>query len=400
MIFIKKIKDNLNLIFTSKIFYMGIIIRIISLLIIFSFNMDLNDMNELLIYAIQRLFSGNNPYDYSYRYLLNIIHPENSYYYHLGYPPIIFLFYFIVILYPNMWGIWDFNIILFILNIIYDFFCYFLIIEKNKKFSKILMSFYWLLPIFAYIDYVTFYSLIFLFTFLSLKYNNNPLKSMLFIFLNIGSYHLTAIMFPIFFIYYLRNYKNLEESINSYKEQIKNFNNIKPSIWQWIKLGISLSTLRKSFQRGLNDLKFNIKIILKNLIIALTPVLIIVIPFIIWDFKGFKYHLFEASAERFQLTNLKGLSLLLFSILILFILISMFILFLIEKRHIALIWLNIACIISFNLLALYLYLSLNFSYPHYFGLPFPFYFFTILVIAYEYRYFKIEKSNFLSTIRK
>ncbi|MHA1341894.1 MAG: hypothetical protein ACTSRZ_18645 [Promethearchaeota archaeon] len=386
-------KEKLKWVLTGKTLYIGIIIRIIGLLLIFSLNMDLNDMNELIIYAIQRLFSGKNPYNYSYRYTLTIYQPDNTYLYHLGYPPVVLIIYSIVILYPEMWNVWDFNIILFILNVFFDFLCYYIVIEKGKRFSKVVMAIYWLFPLFPYADYVTFYSVIYLLVFLALVNIDDPLKSMLFIFLNVGTYHLMVLMFPVCFVYYFRNYKGLSESVESYRKIFEANENIKPSLLQSIKNALSPSTIKIAFKRGINDVKSKGKKVIKSMIIALIPVMAIILPFVIWDFKGFKYHLIDASSERYNLTESQGLALAILIILILFILISMIIQFLIDKKHIALIWLITANIITFFLLSLYLFISLNFSYPHYFALIIPFGFYLPIVCWYEFRYYRLERNK-------
>ncbi|MBD3350113.1 MAG: hypothetical protein GF364_01345, partial [Candidatus Lokiarchaeota archaeon] len=367
-----KIKTNLGIIFKSKLLYVGILIRIVSLIVTLSLNKDLNDMNEVLILAIQRLFNGQNPYENGYEYLLSVCEDECVVYnYHLGYPPVLLIIYSIVMIYPEMWGVWQLNIVIFALNVIFDFLCVYLLFDKDKRLGNCIMGVYWSIPFFSYADYVTFYSLIYLLVFLTIYYIDQPLKSAFFMFLCIGSYHLMLLMLPAFIAYYFRSYTDREESVEIYKKRYDAHNNQKFTIKENFLASIKINSLKNAFNRMMRDLKSNGWTIMKKICLGLLPTALIILPFILWDPAGFKYHLLDANADRYDLSNIKGYVFAIVGILIFWIIFSFIITLLIEKQYIAKIWVVSAVFITFIILSWYLLVSTDYEYPHYFGLILP-----------------------------
>ncbi|MHA1819799.1 MAG: hypothetical protein ACTSU2_12375 [Promethearchaeota archaeon] len=378
-----QILENLKYIFRRKLFISGLIINIISLFVVLSLNEDLNDMNQLVLLAIQRLCSGQNPYEYGYQYPLSI--EGINYLYHLGYPPIALLIYLPVILYPVEWGVWDFNIIMFIENFIFNFLTVYLFANKNRRFSTYLILIYWNMPFLAYMEYVTFFSALFFFMFASVYYIDDPFKSGLFIGLAIGMYHLTLFMLPILLIYQFRTYSGHKEAAEDYIRRYKANNNIKLNSRLKLKQSLNMPSLINAHKRILNDLKKNYGKILK-FILGLAPTVVIILPFIFWDFNGFKYHLLEASAQRYSLDIWQA-------IIFLIILIFAYILLLIEKKYIAKVWAITSILLIFFMEATYLYIKLGFKYPHYFALMIPFGFFIFYVIVYDLRIYRIIRNT-------
>lgn len=384
-------------IFRSKMFWIGVAIRVIITVYLFSLNEDLNDMNELLIYAIQRLFNGQNPYELNFEYHLSV--HGVSYDYYLGYPPVLLVIYSIVIIYPEMWGITDFNILLFSLNILYDFLCVYLLYEKDHKFGNITMGVYWCIPFFPYSDLVSFYSVLFLLCFISLKNIDNPIKSSLFMFLCIGSYHLFLFMAPVILVYYFRTYISDEEALKIYIEQFKAHGNKKFTTSECLKRSFSKDVILKGLKRGFTDLKIKGISTLKKIIIGLLPTILVFIPFILWDFAGLKYHLIEASADRYSLGEGTILAKCLLLLLFAFVLFAMLVQFTIEKRYLARVWVNAANTIIFFLLATYLVVSLGFTYPHYYVLIVPSGFYLMFNLVYDFREYRLLRNKTIPGLR-
>lgn len=388
---------KLSSIFKSKMFWIGVVIRITITLYLFSLHEDLNDMNGLLIYAIQRLFNGENPYDLNYEYQLSVHGVDYNYY--LGYPPVLLFVYAIVIIYPEMWGITDFNILVFSLNVLFDFLCVYILYEKDHRFGNITMGVYWCVPFFPYSDLVSFYSALFLLCFISMKHLDDPLKSSMLMFLCIGSYHLFIFMMPVILVYYFRTYISDDEALKIYIEQFKGHGNKKFKTSECLKRSFSLVVISNALKRGFKDLKVKGLTILKKIIIGILPTILIFIPFIVWDFDGLKYHLIEASADRYNIGEGTIFAKILLILLFTFVVFAVLIQFTIEKRYLARVWVNAANSLIFFLLATYLYVSLGFNYPHYYVLLVPSGFYLMLNIVYDFREFRLLRNKTIPGLR-
>lgn len=392
----KKITQKIKLIFSNPIFLAGIVIRILFLWYTLSLQRDLNDMNEVLTYAIQRLFSGENPYEFGYEYTLTIL--DNTYEYHFGYPPVVVFAYIPVMLYSDMWGVWDFNIIMFSMNVFFDFLCVYLFTKKGNSFANYTIAIYWAVPIFSYADYVTFFSLMYLFIFLTFVYKDDPLKSSLFMFLGIGSYHLLILMVPSLLIYYIRNYKPLEESVLEYKQEFEAHEKDKFTVKENITKAMDMENVKRMFKRGIADLKHNFSTVLKKVLIGFLPTLFMFLPFIFWDFWGLKYHLIDASANRYDLGSKSLILFLLMLVLLLVVVFSAVVQFLISKKHIADCWLLTSQLLIFFFESLYLVVSTN-GYPHYFALLIPFGFYLIMLVWYDFRAYRVLRNEKIPGIK-
>ena len=95
-----KINDKLDTILKTKLFWIGIIIHIVTVVVMFILDTDINDMNEVLLYALQDVFKGINPYTETYLIgaVKNGVYEE--YLMFFGYPPLLFLVYLPAMLYP------------------------------------------------------------------------------------------------------------------------------------------------------------------------------------------------------------------------------------------------------------------------------------------------------------
>lgn len=391
-----KIKTKLRVIFTNPVFLAGIVIRILAFWYTMSLGTDLNDMNEVLLLAIRRLFEGENPYEYGYEYTLSLF--DHTYQYHFGYPPVAIFAYLPVLLYPETWGVWDFNIVMFIMNLIFDFLCVYLFTEKRKPFANYTMAVYWAIPIFSYADYVTFFSFMYLLIFLAFYYRDDPLKSSLFLFLSVGSYHLLIVMIPALIIYYLRDYLTLEESVSQYKSEFEKHGNKKFTSGEILEKSFSRSTLKRATKRGFEDIKDKLIPVAKKVLIGIVPTLLMFLPFILWDFAGFKYHLFDASASRYSLGSSDFKLIVLLLTLFVVVALSAVGQFLIQKKYLADCWLLASQLLIFFFEALYLVVSLN-AYPHYFALMIPFAFHLIMIVWYKFRAYRVLRNEELPGIK-
>ena len=251
--------------------FIGLICRTVFVLYYYFFiKKDINDMNEIIMYGVQRLFEGKNPY--SVEYTISIWVPDRHAFWdmYLGYPPISLIIYAPVLLFPQLTGSMELIIIMFIENVIFDMLIFIIIWDDKEKYRQIFALIYWLLPIFYFMEYANFFSSFFFFVIASLYFIEKPFLSGLFSTIAIFTYHLYIFIYPILFLYQLREYR-LDLSNQTLKEKIKIF----------IK---EILSKKKDIGKFLGG--------------SVIPTMIFIV-FVIWDYESLKYSLFDESAKRF-----------------------------------------------------------------------------------------------------
>ena len=323
--------------------FIGLICRTVFILCYFFYiKKDINDMNEIIMYGIQRLFEGKNPYSVEYTITIWWV-PDHVYSWdmYLGYPPFSLIIYAPVILFPQLTGSMELIIIIFIENVIFDLLIFIIIWDDKEKYHQIIALVYWLLPLFYFLEYAIFFSSIFFFVIASLYYIEKPFLSGLFITIAIFSYHLYIFIYPILFLYQLREFR-LDLSHQTFKEKIKIF---------------------------LKEIQSKKKDIGKFLGGSAIPSVIFIV-FVIWDYESLKYCLFDASAQRFRINYFQ------YSLIIIALISCVWIMFFPTKIK-AYRYLNINLLIFYFFEAIILNISMivytihNFK-PHYFLLMVPF----------------------------
>lgn len=185
----------------------GVIIGIISLLILEWTGRDLNDQNEILLYAIRDLWAGQNPYANQYTIGVFDLHEQTYFEYEMffGYMPLVLLLYMPVLIWPHQIGIIQFQPIFFSMNIVMTFWLYWDLYRRNKYVAVI----FWLNPIVYFGCYMGFMAQ-FIFPYFTLVYLHKRFKCGVLLMISILVYQLWVILAIPVFIYQLRPHLNWE----------------------------------------------------------------------------------------------------------------------------------------------------------------------------------------------
>jgi hypothetical protein len=202
-------------------FLIGLGTRILMMALFVLINQDsqYNDASEIIYYAFQEMFKGNNPYS-KIDYILNW--GDSTFTQPFNYGPVTLILYLPAMLLP----LWH-NSLWLGMTVMINIYCYLIAEFLSKKGSldvnwqigaKINTSekdsrqnvllyyggvFFWMIPVGTTCITVFIYGSIFLLV-LALLNLNTPLLSGLFISLGAFSYQIIILMVPIFAIYYLR----------------------------------------------------------------------------------------------------------------------------------------------------------------------------------------------------
>jgi hypothetical protein len=257
----------------------------------------------------------------------------------------------------------DINVIAVGMNVVFDFLAMYFLVSPNQRMRTALGYIYWCIPFMGYVDVVCFYSALFLFMMLAYYYLDEPLKCGLCLMAGIVVYHMIVFIAPVFVIYYLK------ETPKVVNHQVMNVDGSQgepyspPAFSVRAELKMTMATIRDRIRPT------------ATFALGCIAVAAPIVPFIVDDFGGMKYSLYEASASRFQLGDLQNA-------LIVLVLVASLGVLLCRTRGQAQFYVVAFGFVAITLEASLIYFGNPERLPHYFALAIPIGFMLVYLVTY------------------
>ncbi|GAB4326517.1 MAG: hypothetical protein Kow0069_33070 [Promethearchaeota archaeon] len=341
--------------------WLGVAIRVVVTWSLFRFGADLNDMNEQVLLADLELLSGRSPY--AKEYTLTIL--GTSYAYRLSYPPLALLVYLLpVAVYPVTWGPLQFHLPTFLLNASFTFLTTRLFVgDGTRRLSSAVGWVCWCLPTNAYMEYCSFYSLVFLLIVLTLRNLNDPFRGLLYATTGVFTYHLLTFLLPVVLFYQVtRLGRPAPRELERVEAPDLPRSAARTPAW----------LLREAWNCLREDATP-----LKEALAGVALPLLASLAFIAWDFEGTYASLVQFQVERFSLESVVQLA-----IAVGFVVLAGGLLFVVNPTKAELFAL-VAAAVTLFLEAAFLHLFDVTHYAHYYALAIPAAFVIVQFVGYQ-----------------